>query len=585
MSAVTRRRQNNTGPLIGFLLVVVAAVVFFMAVLPLGEKWAGRGYENSPQSTLSVLYEMSSGVRPWTEANTWAVLLWFGLPLLAALTIWGAVALTRPQRREIDRAARYMGRGRQIEPLTRKAVAKKAARLGIPDTKYPGVLLARHIPSGALLFQSFEDTCVDIRGPRAGKSTSRAIPAILQALGAVLVTENKPELFQVCAKARRKTGQVFLFDPQRITGTGACPAMFFNPLSTVHCIEDAEALAKIFDDATSSVDARSDGYFAPAGLTVVADYLLAAALSGQYMDTVFQWVNSPLNQEPADILTRHGESGLAARVAETQKITDKTRGIIFSEARRIVGFLQSKSLLEWLTPGPGKKEFVPSEFAASTTDTLFLLSQEGSGTAGPVIAALTKAVFNAAEIVAAGTGTGRLPVPLLAVLDEAANICRIKDLPEKYSHYGSKGILPMVLLQSYEQGEEVWGRGGMAKMWSAANVRIYGGNAVSPQFLSDLEKLVGTYEYKEAVVSYGSQGKSTSYQTKTDSILSVSDLASVPGDRMIILAGQSRPTLAMSLPWYKDRALKKLVKSASKIPVTEPVATPESSSEAKAAIS
>lgn len=81
-------------------------------------------------------------------------------------------------------------------------------------------------------------------------------------------------------------------------------------------------------------------------------------------------------------------------------------------------------------------------------------------------------MFNAAENIAAETGTGRLPVPLLTVLDEAANICRAKDLPEKHSHYGSKGILPMVLLQSYEQGEGVWGQLGMAAIWSAANVRI-----------------------------------------------------------------------------------------------------------------
>jgi hypothetical protein len=41
-----------------------------------------------------------------------------------------------------------------------------------------------------------------------------------------------------------------------------------------------------------------------------------------------------------------------------------------------------------------------------------------------------------------------LDPPLLVVLDEAANICRISDLPELYAHFGSRGITPITILQS-----------------------------------------------------------------------------------------------------------------------------------------
>lgn len=40
---------------------------------------------------------------------------------------------------------------------------------------------------------------------------------------------------------------------------------------------------------------------------------------------------------------------------------------------------------------------------------------------------------------------------LRAVLDEAANICKIADLPDLYSHLGSRGITPYVILQSYRE--------------------------------------------------------------------------------------------------------------------------------------
>ena len=51
----------------------------------------------------------------------------------------------------------------------------------------------------------------------------------------------------------------------------------------------------------------------------------------------------------------------------------------------------------------------------------------------------------------------------MGVLDEAANVCRWRELPNLCSHYGSRGIL-MTLLQSWTQGVEVWGRDGMRKL-------------------------------------------------------------------------------------------------------------------------
>ncbi len=35
---------------------------------------------------------------------------------------------------------------------------------------------------------------------------------------------------------------------------------------------------------------------------------------------------------------------------------------------------------------------------------------------------------------------------------------RIADLPQRYSHLGSRGIIPVTILQSYPQGERAWGQ-------------------------------------------------------------------------------------------------------------------------------
>jgi type IV secretory pathway TraG/TraD family ATPase VirD4 len=124
--------------------------------------------------------------------------------------------------------------------------------------------------------------------------------------------------------------------------------------------------------------------------------------------------------------------------------------------------MRDERILGWVTPGDAP-DFDPGAFAGSG-DTLYLLSKSRSA-AAPLIAALTDTVMRAAEEQAERRG-GRLDPPLVVVLDEAANICRIADLPDLYSHLGSRGIVPVTILQSYEQGvarsgaNTAWGRCG-----------------------------------------------------------------------------------------------------------------------------
>ena len=61
---------------------------------------------------------------------------------------------------------------------------------------------------------------------------------------------------------------------------------------------------------------------------------------------------------------------------------------------------------------------------ARSRDTVYPLSREGAGTAGPLITALTAAIVEAAEAEGVAAG-GRCPVPMLVALDEAANIVKL----------------------------------------------------------------------------------------------------------------------------------------------------------------
>ncbi len=80
------------------------------------------------------------------------------------------------------------------------------------------------------------------------------------------------------------------------------------------------------------------------------------------------------------------------------------------------------------------------------------------------------------------------------MLDEVANVCRWRDLPDRYSHYGSRGIICACYLQSWSQGVDCWGREGMSKLWGAANIRVYGGGTHEAEFLEDVSRICGEWD-------------------------------------------------------------------------------------------
>jgi type IV secretory pathway TraG/TraD family ATPase VirD4 len=158
-------------------------------------------------------------------------------------------------------------------------------------------------------------------------------------------------------------------------------------------------------------------------------------------------------------------------------------------------------------------------------------------------------VLVAAEANAAGSVGGRLDVPLLAVLDEVANVCRWRELPDLYSHYGSRGIVVLSILQSWAQGETCWGEQGMRKLWDASNVKVFAGGSTDTRFLESLSQLYGHYDRQMRSRSTSAQGASTSRSTQRERIFSVDDLSALPAGRAAVGLSGTRPVLVQTVPW------------------------------------
>jgi type IV secretory pathway TraG/TraD family ATPase VirD4 len=381
--------------------------------------------------------------------------------------------------------------------------------------------------------------------PRSGKTTAQAIPFVLTAPGAVIATSNKSDLWAATAALRNASGKVWLFDPQRITHQPQ--AWWWDLLRGLRTVEDAHRLAGHF--VLTVADENRRDLWGPAAQDLLAALLLAAAGSGHTLRDVAGWLNEPAVPTPIELLADAGFAAMAASLRGAQNGATETRDGIYQTARTAARAMTDPDIMSWVTP-PLRRElpvFDPAEFAASC-DTLYLLSKSRSA-AAPLIAALSDTAMRAAERRAERLG-GRLDPPLVVPLDEAANICRIADLPDLYSHLGSRGITPVTILQSYEQGVTVWGEHGMATLWGAATKKIIGAGVDSPRLARDLATLIGQHDVPVRTISYGDGRASESVSLRRQDILEPAAIRALPPGTALLLATGIKPALIHLTPWY-----------------------------------
>ena len=456
----------------------------------------------------------------------------------------------RGRRRRGDEAAALVGYKHDTEPLSRGQVEATARRLGVATNSF-GLPIGRAVSDNRPLYSDFEAVSVVIAGPRTGKTTCWVVPRILAAPGLVVATSNKPDIVELTRQARQERGKVWVFDPQEIVGEPQ--SFWWNPLTYITGSARATAMAQALMDASRPAGGQSNPFFDTGARDLVARLLLAAARSGRSLAEVKRWVNDPSDDEPVLLLRQAGEYEKADELQATLNTVEVTRSGIFAGAQQIMGFTADERTMSWVTPNHWIPELRLEELLRST-DTLYLLSQEGPASAAPVVTALTMAFTETAMEHAKRQPGGRLSVPILVELDEAANVCRWSQLPAQYSHFGSRGLLVEAMLQSWSQGVAAWGREGMQTLWSAANNKVYGGGVAEPEFLSMLSDLIGSHwvDQVQTTSSQGGSSSTRSMEAQERKIAPVDQLAALPRGRAWVLASGATALLTRLVPFWEE---------------------------------
>lgn len=519
-----------------------------------GEGWAGPAFGFDFARSL-----LSDGLAAqWPAVSS--TLLWTTIVVMAAFVcaIVAAAAFVAAGRRgdaaaalatERDVAALLPAgverRARSLRPSlgARRRRSVEAAECGVALGR-----LDRGRGEGPCVRASWEDVVLALMAPRAGKTTALAVPAILEAPGAVVATSNKADLWAATSalRAADTQGRVWVFDPQQIAHVEQ--TWWWNPLRGVTTVEEAHRLAGHFIQEVRGDRGQRD-FWTSAAHDLLTSLLLAAALSARSLVDVYEWLNDPVIATPSELLRSHGEQAAAASLQGRQHGAPETRDGVYETARTAAQCLRDRRIMQWVCP-PGRPldELEAAAFPL-TRETIYLLSKDGAGAAAPLVAALTDRVMRQATRAAERRG-GRLDPPLLVVLDEAANVCRIADLPDLYSHLGSRGIVPLTILQSYRQGTRVWGELGMDALWSAATCKVIGAGLDDAKLAEDISRLVGDHDVTVRSVSRGNGHASQSTSLRRQRILGPEAIRALPRGSALLLATGCKPAMVQLAPWY-----------------------------------
>ncbi|GGS99008.1 hypothetical protein GCM10010156_66430 [Planobispora rosea] len=524
---------------------------------------AVSGAWRPPPFSLATLLSFVSGDAEhlWPGASPLAVGI--GIVGVAATGLGTLVPLGLAAHRRFHTQPGLAGR-RDLRPFSPRGAAERARTLrpSLKAVTHPapdetGMLLGEH--AGLELRSSFEDVELHLMAPRSGKTTAIAVPRALRAPGPVLLTSRKADVYLVTAAPRRARGRLWGFDPQQIAYLER--QFWWDILAEARTVEGARRLAGHFIAASLSASERGNFWALAAG-NVLTALFHAAAGAGRPITEVLRWLGNPADRLPITLLQEAGATGLADHLQRTVRGAPETRDGIYETAGQCVACLLDPRIVAWVLPDAHRPAFDPHAFVAST-DTLYLLSDKGAGSAAPLVAALTDAVFQAAIRRAERAG-GRCDPPVLPILDEAANICPIEKLPDYYSYLGSMGIPVVTILQSYKQGADVWGEARMDALWSAATVKVLGAGLDDADFASKISTLIGDHKVIETSVSYSSSGRSTSASPRTERIYQAADVRALPKGTALLLATGIRPALIKLRPWMTEPYAAKLAAAAQR---------------------
>ena len=465
-----------------------------------------------------------------------------------------------------------------------RVLSERAARASAPQTRptlerphaHPGAAFGRPLgrtvrpEGGRRCWARWEDTLLVLAPPRGGK-TALLGHEVIDAPGAVLTTSTKVDIFRHTHLLRAALGPVWLFNPECMAGLAS--TLRWSPIPG--CADPARAIstaAYMVAGAASGAGVSDRDFWENQNAKVLRSLLYAAAVGGADMWDLQRWVTDPCDQTPLRLLGKHSAPPGWVEVLRQVMIDapHKTRQSVFLTLQSVLEFMADPALAAAVVPEPGEDVFDVDDFVAGSGSLYLLGSAKPFGGMGPLFAALTGLIFEAAKRRSQALPAGRLDPPLSLVLDEATNICPVP-LPAWVADAGGRGIALTYAIQSPSQLRERWGETGENTIWQSSTGKlVLGGLSVA----EDLERISALFGYRDerVPVPFHPQAHRAAPQIRRVPVLEPAAIRELAPDRALLLYRALRPIELATRPVWKRKDVRRAERDASRAQVSEPVA-------------
>ncbi|MFC9671931.1 TraM recognition domain-containing protein [Streptomyces sp. NPDC056949] len=296
-----------------------------------------------------------------------------------------------------------------------------------------------------------------VLGP-AETRAPRAIQAIRDAEGPVLVVTSSASVWAETKDARSKLGPVLVYDPTHLCDTPA--RLHWNPAQGCEDKPTAASRAAALL-APIRPTAKLDTATADTAETLLRSFLHAAALDAKPFRHVHRWAQGTQVQEAVRILRTSPKAAAgAAGELEAALISHPERRDMAQElTARALSSLFSVHIREACTPN--RTDALTLDSFANEGGTLYVVGEaiedpKADPGAMPLLTALASSVVEHGRRMAERSSAGRLDPPMTLVLDDVAAVAPLPQLPELLSTGADRGLPTLALLRSREQGRARW---------------------------------------------------------------------------------------------------------------------------------
>jgi type IV secretion system protein VirD4 len=568
-SSPPSRTSHDTGAVgAGLALVVIGSLVWAtgqLAGLLASGRWPPVGVSAVPGIAVRLVTHLSDAAAAWPvparrllpgpvamgAVGGLVVLVTAAMGLLAARVVARRGGLAGARRSPPGRM-RVSG----PSPGARWATRTDLRRLAVGRSAGARVVLGR---SGRALVATEARHSVLVLGPtQSGKSTSLAIPALLEWPGPVVATSVKDDLVAATRPWRSTLGHCLVFDPTSgSTGATLVPGdgtATWSPLAEAATWMGAQRMASWLVDATPARSGMTDGGFWFAAATkLLGPLLLAAARGGRSMADVVRWTDGTDLDEPLAVLDAAGEAEAAAALGAGAARDPRLRSSITTTLETVLQ--------------PFEDPVVQRATASCDIDpralltgphSLFLCgpSHEQTRVQGLFAALVSSVVATAVEMV--HERGSPLDPPLLLVLDEAANIAPLRDLDTLASTSAGLGIQMVTICQDLAQ---------LAGRYGAERSRTIANNHRAKLVLSGVADL-GTLDLISGLAGETAVEEATEtrdlrdgHRTRTTAVAfrrlaPTDELRRTPPGQGVLVYGHLPAARLTLRPWYREAALR-----------------------------